>query len=164
MDEKGENLREHLAAKYGTTLENSIRSRARLTGLGAALGFEFNYADDMRMYNSFKAHQLIDWAGAFGKAHETSLSLFGAFFTHRRDVSDIEVLGAVANEVGLDRRAAIAMLQTGEGASTVRNKERQWISRGVNGVPTMVFDSRFATSGAQGVDSFSDVLLRASQR
>ena len=57
MADEGENLREHLAAKYGTTLENSIKSRARLTELGADLGFEFNYADDMRMYNTFRAHQ-----------------------------------------------------------------------------------------------------------
>ena len=57
------------AAKYGTTLEGSITSRARLTEMGAALGFTFNYADDMRMYNTFKAHQLIDWAEGHGKSH-----------------------------------------------------------------------------------------------
>ena len=51
MAEEGENLREHLAAKYGTTREESIRARARLTELGDELGFTFNYSDDMRMYN-----------------------------------------------------------------------------------------------------------------
>ena len=61
MAQEGENLREHLAAKYGTTPEGSIKARARLTEMGAALGFEFNYADDMRMAH-LRAHQLIDWA------------------------------------------------------------------------------------------------------
>ena len=42
MAAEGENLREHLAAKYGTTLEGSIKARARLTEMGAALGFTFN--------------------------------------------------------------------------------------------------------------------------
>lgn len=163
MVDEGENLREHLATKYGTTLENSIKSRARLTELGADLGFEFNYADDMRMYNTFRAHQLVDWAGAYGKAHETNLALFSAFFTHRRDVSDAEILGDVAASVGLDRDEAIAMLQSGERADAVREKERHWTNRGVSGVPTMIFDERFATSGAQGVENFSDALLRVSQ-
>lgn len=163
MVDEGENLREHLAAKYGTTLENSIKSRARLTELGADLGFEFNYADDMRMYNTFRAHQLIDWAGVHGKAHATNLALFSAFFTHRRDVSDVEILGDVAASVGLSRDEAIAMLQSGERADAVREKERHWTSRGVSGVPTMIFAERFATSGAQGVESFSDALLRVSQ-
>lgn len=162
MAGEGENLRDHLAAKYGTTLENSIKSRARLTELGADLGFEFNYADDMRMYNTFRAHQLVDWAGAYGKAHETQLALFSAFFTHRRDVSDVEILGDVAASVGLNRDEAIAMLQSGERADTVRETQRHFTSRGVSGVPTMIFGERFATSGAQGVESFSDVLLRIS--
>ncbi len=56
MVQEGENLREHLAAKYGTTLGDSIKARARLTEMGAALGFEFNYADDMRRVNTFRAH------------------------------------------------------------------------------------------------------------
>ena len=60
MVQEGENLREHLAAKYGTTPEGSRKARARLTEMGAALGFTFNYADDMRMVNTFRAHQLID--------------------------------------------------------------------------------------------------------
>ena len=163
MAEEGENLRDHLAAKYGTTLENSIKSRARLTELGADLGFEFNYADDMRMYNTFRAHQLIDWAGAYCKAHETNLAVFSAFFTHRRDVSEIEALGDVAASVGLNRDEAIAMLQSGERADAVREKERHWTNRAVSGVPTMIFDERFATSGAQGGENFSDALLRVSQ-
>lgn len=163
MADEGQNLRDHLAAKYGTTLENSIKSRVRLTELGAELGFEFNYADDMRMYNTFRAHQLIDWAGAYGKAHETNLALFGAFFTHRRDVSDVKILGDVAASVGLSRDEAIAMLQSGERADVVREKERHWTNRGVSGVPTMIFGERFATSGAQGVEKFFDALLRVSQ-
>ena len=163
MADEGENLRDHLAAKYGTTLENSIKSRARLTELGADLGFEFNYADDMRIVNTFRAHQLIDWAALHGKAHETNLALFSAFFTHRCDVSVIEVLGDVAASVGLSRDEAIAMLQSGKRADAVREEERHWTSRGVSGVPTMIFDERFATSGAQGVENFSDALLRASQ-
>lgn len=41
MAEEGENLREHLAAKYGTTPEGSKKARERLTDMGAALGFTF---------------------------------------------------------------------------------------------------------------------------
>lgn len=96
MAPEGENLRAHLAAKYGTTPEGSRQARARLTEMGAALGFTFNYADDMRMYNTFRAHQLIDWAEEQGKAHEVKLALFAAFFSRREDVSSIDVLAGVA--------------------------------------------------------------------
>lgn len=122
MAEEGENLREHLAAKYGTTAEDSRKARDRLTALGAALGFTFNYADDMRMWNTFRAHQLIDWAGDHGKGHDVKMALFAAFFTERRNVSDMDVLAEVAASVGLDRDAARTVLERGDRAAVVRRR------------------------------------------
>lgn len=158
MAEGGENLREHLAAKYGTTLEGSIKARARLTKMGAALGFTFNYADDIRMYNTFRAHQLISWATEQGKGHEMKQALFAAFFTHREDVSDMQVLADVAAGIGLNRANALAMLQSGERADGVRQKEEFWIRQGVQGVPAMVFDQRHLVTGAQGEENYARIL------
>ena len=162
MGEDGENLREHLAAKYGTTPEGSRKARARLTELGAALGFEFNYADDMRMVNTFRAHQLIDWAEGQGKAHEAKLALFAAFFTRRENVADINVLIEVAGQIGLDRNAARAMLDSGGRAEKVREKEQFWTSRGVQGVPAMIFDRQHLVTGAQGEEAYASILSQLS--
>ena len=158
MAEEGENLREHLAAKYGTTLEGSIKARARLTAMGAALGFEFNYADDMRMVNTFRAHQLIDWAEGQGRGHEMKQALFAAFFTRRKNLNDPVVLGAVAESIGLDRAAALDVLESEERAELVRQKETFWTSRGVTGVPAMVFQRQHLITGAQGEDTYARIL------
>ncbi|SDZ22974.1 Predicted dithiol-disulfide isomerase, DsbA family [Jannaschia faecimaris] len=158
MAEDGENLRAHLAAKYGTTPEGSIEARARLTEMGAALGFTFNYADDMRMYNTFRAHQMIDWAEDQGRGHEAKMALFAAFFTDRRDVSDIGVLAEVAGEIGLDQSAASSMLDSGERAEVVREKERFWTDRGVQGVPAVIFERQHLVTGAQGAATYASIL------
>ena len=158
MVQEGENLREHLAAKYGTTLEGSIKARARLTEMGAALGFEFNYADDMRMVNTFRAHQLIDWAEDQGRAHDMKLALFAAFFTQREDLNNVDVLADVATSIGLDRDTARAMLESGERAESVRKKERFWTSRGVTGVPAMIFNHQHLVTGAQGEETYTNNL------
>ncbi|MBQ4825782.1 DsbA family oxidoreductase [Leisingera sp. HS039] len=165
MAPEGENLREHLAAKYGTTPEGSRQARARLTEMGAALGFTFNYADDMRMYNTFHAHQLIGWAEEQGKAHDVKLALFAAFFTRREDVSSIDVLASVAAGAGLDGDAARAMLESGGRAEQVRAKEQFWTSRGVQGVPAMIFERQHLVSGAQGEENYASILqqLKAAQ-
>ena len=165
MVEEGENLREHLAAKYGTTLEGSIEARARLTEMGAALGFTFNYADDMRMYNTFRAHQLIDWAEEQGRAHDAKLALFAAFFTRRENVADTQVLVEVASQIGLDRDAARQTLDSGERADKVREKEQFWTSRGVQGVPAMIFERQHHVTGAQGEENYANVLkqLKSAQ-
>lgn len=160
MAADGENLREHLAANYGATPEGSKKARARLTEMGAALGFTFNYADDMRMWNTFRAHQLIDWAEVEAQAHAVKLALFDAFFARRENVSDIDVLVNVATSVGLDGAAARAMLVKGERADIVRQKEQFWTSRGVQGVPTILFDRRHALVGAQGEETYANVLKK----
>lgn len=158
MADEGENLREHLAAKYGTTPDGSRKARARLTEMGAALGFEFNYADDMRMVNTFRAHQLIDWAEDQGRAHDMKLALFAAFFTRREDLNNVDVLADVAASIGLDRNAARAVLDSGERADMVREKEQFWTSRGINGVPAMVFDRQHLVTGAQGEQTYANIL------
>ncbi len=158
MAEEGENLRDHLAAKYGTTLEGSIKARARLTDLGAALGFTFNYADDMRMVNTFRAHQLIDLAEEYGKAHDAKLALFRAFFTRRENLNDPDVLVGIAGEIGLDQTASHQMLDHGYRAKKVREKEQFWTSRGITGVPAMIFDRQHLVSGAQGEENYARIL------
>lgn len=163
MAEEGENLREHLAAKYGTTPEGSREARERLTALGTALGFTFDYADDMRMVNTFRAHQLIEWAEDQGKAHDMKLALFEAFFTRRENLVDIDVLANVAETIGLDGAAARAMLESGEKADLVRQKQQFWTSRGIQGVPAMVFRQRHLATGAQGEDNYAKILQHLDQ-
>jgi predicted DsbA family dithiol-disulfide isomerase len=102
MPDEGQDMREHIAQKYGSTPEQSQSSRDRITALGADLGFDFRFTPEMRMWNTFRAHQLLDWAEEDG--HQTALkeALFAAHFTEGRDVSDPGVLVEVAAEAGLD--------------------------------------------------------------
>ncbi len=158
MAEDGEDLFEHVAAKYGSTREQSLKSRAKLAALGEALGFTFDYADDMRMVNTFRAHQLLHWAASEGRQHQLKIALFGAFFTERKDVSDPEALASIAAGVGLDRGEALSVLAEARFADQVRKHEVFWTSRGVQGVPTMVFDGRQALVGAQGEERYAAML------
>lgn len=163
MPEAGENLRAHLAAKYGTTLEGSIHARARLTEMGAQLGFKFDYFDEMRMFNTFKAHQLIDWAGDQGLAHDTKLALFRAYFGERKDISNDGVLADTAASVGLDQADALAVLKSGERAQSVREKQRVWIEHGITGVPAMIFDQSKLVPGAAGAEAYGSILSELAQ-
>ena len=164
MGPEGENLREHLAAKYGTTPEDSRKARARLTALGAELGFTFAYADDMRMVNTFRAHQLIHWAGTRDRAQDMKMALFAAFFTRRRDLNDPEVLAESAAGIGLHRDEALAALADGRFAQEVRDTERTWTQRGIQGVPAVIFEERYLMSGAQGVDNYAAALRQIARQ
>jgi len=160
MPPEGQNLREHLAQKYGTTVEQSRAARARLTELGASLGFDFNYADEMRMVNTFRAHQLLHWAQERGLQTELKLALFSAFFTERLDVSDESVLADMAQRVGLPMTEAQALLADKRYEEVVREEQRYWLDREVYAVPTFLFNGKYQVPGAQEAATFVRVLER----
>ena len=158
MPPEGQNLREHVAAKYGASPEQSDKARQRLADLGASLGFTFNYSDDTRMVNTFKAHQLLHWAAEQGCQTELKEALFAAFFTDGRDVSDSEVLADVCAGVGLDRDEALAVLSEARFARSVRDDQRQWVEQGIQAVPTFVVNQQYMVQGAQEAVAFGRML------
>jgi predicted DsbA family dithiol-disulfide isomerase len=158
MEEGGENLREHIMRKYGSTAEQSQAARDRLTAIGADLGFDFRFTDDMRMVNTFKAHQLIHWAGPEGKEHPLKMALFQAYFRDGKDLNDHEVLADVAETVGLDRAEALKVLEDGRFADTVRQEEAFWTQNGIHGVPAVIFERRHLITGAQGAENYASII------
>ncbi len=163
LPEEGEDLQQHLALKYGTTPEDSRKARARLTEMGAQLGFRFNYADDMKMVNTFRAHQLVHWARTQDREHEMTMALFEAFFTKRQNVNDIDVLAETAAGIGLPRDEAMAVLTDARFATAVRSAEHFWLGRGIQGVPAMIFNQKYLVTGAQGVESFTSILRKLAE-
>jgi predicted DsbA family dithiol-disulfide isomerase len=164
MPEEGQDLREHLAQKYGTTPGQSQAARARLSELGESLGFTFDYFDGMRMVNTFRAHQLLHWAGEQGRQTALKLALFEAFFSRREDVNDPGVLVAVAGRAGLDSAQAGAVLSDARYASLVRQEQQQWLDREVHAVPTFYFQQQYIVPGAQEAEAFVRLLQKIQAR
>lgn len=160
MPPKGQNLREHIAEKYGTTDAQGAQARENLAALGASLGFQFNYTDDMRMVNTFKAHQLLDWAEEHDLQTPLKLALFDAYFTENLDVYQDDILIRTATKVGLPEDGARDLLVAGTRADSVRQKQQFWTSRGISGVPAMVFERKYLVTGAQGQDNYAQILTR----
>lgn len=163
MAEVGENLADHLAAKYGTTPADGQQNRARLTALGAEVGFVFDFADDMRMHNTFRAHQLLHWARVQRRQHDLKMALFAAHFTDRRNIDDAAVLADVAAAIGLDHAEATAVLADQRHADEVREERDAWAARGITGVPSVIFDQRHLLVGAQGVNRYAMALQRLAE-
>lgn len=158
MPPEGENLTEHVARKYGSTPEQSARSRQQLVALGEELGLEFHYDEHSRIYNTFDAHQMILWAGLQGQARAMKLGLFKAYFSEGRNVSDKRVLIDVAASLGFDREEAKRLLETQAFADTVKEEEQAWRDRGITGVPAMIFEGRYLIPGAQGAENYANIL------
>ena len=158
MPPEGEDLTEHITRKYGITRAQSAENRAVLRERGGKLGIDFAFGPDARMRNSFRAHQLIDWAEGQGAQHQVKLALFAAHFSAGLDVNDTDILAQIAETVGLDPTAARDALETETHAEAVRRKQAFWHRQGVSGVPAMVFDQKYLVTGAQGIEGYEHIL------
>ncbi|MFG0770405.1 DsbA family oxidoreductase [Vibrio plantisponsor] len=162
MPEGGENLRDHLARKYGTTKEASIEARNTLTQLGAEVGFQFNFYEEMRIYNTRKAHQLLMWANQHHKQNELELALFEAYFRHEKNIDDENVLIQIAVDTGLNKAECLEVLHDDSWAKAVANTEQQWLQAGIHAVPAIIIDQKHLVSGAQSTERLVELLKSIS--
>lgn len=160
MGPEGQHLGEHIAEKYGSTPEQSDQNRQRLTQMGADLGFEFNFSDSSRIYNTLLAHQLLYWAAESGKQTDLKLALFSSYFTEQKNPDDIEVLIEAATKVGLNADEARAVLTDKRFEAAVKEEEQLWISRGIQAVPAIVFNQQYLVSGAQDPDTIAELITK----
>ena len=163
MPAEGQNLREHIMEKYGSSKQESDASRARMNEAGSEVGFEFNFTDDTRMHNTFNLHQLLHWADQQGRMHDLKQALFAAHFTNNRNISDNTVLADIAAEIGLDRSEALAVLADQRFAKEVRAAQQHWRQQGIQSVPSVIFNQKHLVSGAQGVENFKSILQQLSE-
>jgi predicted DsbA family dithiol-disulfide isomerase len=164
MPPGGQDLGEHIQQKYGSSEAQRRGARDRLTGIGASLGFHFDYFDEMRVVNTFRAHRLLHWAALEGKQTELKLALFAAFFSKRRDVNDTGTLLAICEDIGLSRSEAEEILGSERYANAVRAEQREWLEREIHAVPFFVFNNRFSVPGAQEAETFVKVLNKLVEK
>ncbi|MEM6582796.1 MAG: DsbA family oxidoreductase [Pseudomonadota bacterium] len=164
MPTEGQEIGEHLAQKYGGDEQYLDQLSERLSGLGERLGFKLSFSRGMRIYNTFRAHQLLHWAQSENCQTALKLALFEAYFGRGENISDVSVLASVANSVGLDASVAEELLATGRYQDDVRKAQQESIEKDVHAVPTFFFNSGYSVPGAQEAGTFARVLKRILQK
>ncbi len=158
MPPEGQNVREHIAQKYGAAPEQMAATRETIRARAAAVGFRMATDEHSRIYNTFDAHRLLHWAALEGRQAALKHALFQAYFTNGQDPSDLDTLVEVAQAAGLDGAVAREVLTSGRYAEAVRAAEAHWRSAGINSVPAVVINDRYLISGGQPAEAFEQAL------
>lgn len=154
MPAEGQHLGEHLQEKYGSTKSDIDQTRSMITARGAALGFEFNFKDESRIYNTFNAHRLLYWARQFDRQTELKMALFGLYFTEEGNPGNAEELIKTAARAGLPEDEARKILASDLYAKEVRAEEAKYQAMGISMVPTFIINNKYTLTGGQPVDEF----------
>ncbi|MEC5424610.1 DsbA family oxidoreductase [Virgibacillus sp. C22-A2] len=152
-----QNIHEMLAGKYNMSVEKAKSMNNDLGKQAAEVGLTYNF-DAMQHTNTFDAHRLTKYAETHGLGNEMTERLLDAYFTDSKLISDHATLVELAKEVGMDEKEVTDMLKADDFAKNVRAEEEQARQIGVQGVPFFVFNEKYAVSGAQPPEVFSEVL------
>jgi len=163
MEPGGQDLGEHLTAKYGSTPEQQAQIRANIAARGEEVGFQFNPGGRGRVYNTFNAHRLLHWAGVKGpegSQHALKRALLEAYQGRAERVESDEVLLAVVASVGLDVAQAQGILASDTYAQEVRQIEQHYQQAGIHSVPAIIINDKHLISGGQPAEVFEQALRR----
>ncbi|CAM3353894.1 DsbA family oxidoreductase [Paenibacillus taichungensis] len=154
----GKSYMEKLASKFGG-MEQAKQFLNHLTQQAENVGLSFNL-DRLKSTNTLDAHRLLKWAKTQGEEEATlNDKLLNAHFTESKDVGDIETLADIAQASGFNREEALEALRDKAGfTDQVREDQQQAREYGISGVPFFIFNEKYALSGAQPAEVFSQVL------
>jgi predicted DsbA family dithiol-disulfide isomerase len=159
MPAEGADARRYLQRKYGMSDEQLAAGHARIAERGAAEGFEFG--DRKRVWNTFDAHRLLQWAaaeGAPGAQRDLKRELLAAYHGEGRNPGAHDVLLELAGRAGLPVDRAREVLESGAFADEVRAAEKFWQEIGIHSVPAIVIERKHLISGGQPSAVFEQAL------
>ena len=172
MPVEGEGQEAHLSRKYGRSAEEGAKVRGQMKQVAESAGVSLSYegedeAPPAMMWNTRDCHKLLGFAlEQAGPQVQTQLklALFKAHFNHRQSLADREALLDIAAGVGLHREAARAALDDADLEARVVAEERQAWDLNISGVPAMIINGKFMVPGAQGPETYVNVLRRVAEK
>ena len=151
---------EYLAEKKGMSIEQSKQLHLNVIETAKKVGLTYDFEKSI-VANSFDAHKLIQFAKAYGLGDDVEESLFKAYFSEGKDMSDHSTLISIGKEIGLVESEIISALSSEDFSKKVNADIKEANEIGVTGVPFFVFDRKYAVSGAQPKESFLNALQQS---
>lgn len=157
MPDAGMDRRDYLEGKFGGK-KAAVRAYAPVVENAKAAGLTINYEDMKRTPNTLDAHRLIHWAGIEGKQNDAVDALFQAYFVDARDIGDAEVLGDIADTIGMDAAIVSKLLASDADREDIKARDAHSRKMGLSSVPTFIVANQHAVPGAQQPEMWEKVI------
>ena len=161
IPEAGIDRASFLSNKFGS--ETRIkRMHDALCDAGKSAMIVFDFDVIKRVPNTVSAHRFIQMANLVEKGSAAAEQVFKSYFTDGSDISDLGVLAAISDEIGLDGDAICGRLESDELADLVYRENARAHRLGINGVPSFACNGSMIISGAQGSKILTRVIDAAT--
>lgn len=153
-------VHESLAEAKGMSTEQAKALGEQVAARAAEEGLTYHF-DQAVVANSFDAHRFSHLAKKHGLQDAAEEALFRAYFTEGKNIDDAETLVNLGVKLGIDADEVRMMLESDAYDDEVRMDLHEARQIGVTGVPFFVFDRKYAVSGAQPTEVFTETLEKA---
>lgn len=150
-----------LGEKYAGGTAQVLAMIDRVSKVASEAGLQFRLAET-ETGNTLDAHRLLLWAQSEGDAQPLLAAIYRAYFEDARSLFDHETLSLIAIEAGYPEFEVKSLLASDTFIDEVEEDQQMASSFGANGVPFFVIDRKYGLSGAQPIDAFAQVLVKAS--
>lgn len=151
---------QYLTSKYrlDPTALKQMQSNVCAIAEGEGLSYEL---DKTLSGNTLDAHRLLLWSDGFGKQDELLEAMYSGYFEKGLPLFTHLDLLAITDQVGIGRVAASEVLASDQFRTEVARDGQLARELGATGVPLFVFDMKYAISGAQPIEAFTQNLETA---
>jgi predicted DsbA family dithiol-disulfide isomerase len=161
--ERGGDRAQHLAEKYGMSLEQANAAEQQMTGVAAGEGLDFRF-DIARAGNTFDGHRIVHLAAEHELEDAMKERLLRAYLSEGQLVADPETLVRLAAEVGVPEDEARETVAGKRFADDVRADEQDAARLGISAVPTFIVDRAIGGSGAHPPEALLGLLRQGWER
>ena len=113
--------------------------------------------------NSFMALEATEYAKEQGRGEVFSRAVYQAYFQEEKNIGDIDVILALAEQVGLNPSEVQDHLKAGTYSARIQAAQQEAQALGVSGVPTFIVGPAQIV-GAQSPEVFISMLKRVAER
>jgi predicted DsbA family dithiol-disulfide isomerase len=149
---EGVDRREYLEAKFGKARSREVGDAIREAGEDAGIAFSFDKIG--RSPNTFDSHRLIRWSASADCQNRMVDILFRRYFEDGEDIGDRKILVDAAKEAEMDHELVAYLLLHDKDSELVAGEVNQAREMGISGVPTFLFQGKFAVVGAQETEGY----------
>ena len=160
MAPDGISRKQYLEDKFGGP-DRAAEIYARVRAAGKGAGLDLNIDGISLQPNTLAAHALIAFGQQHGAGSAVKEGVLKAYFVENRFIGNIDVLGEIAAEAGLDAAAARAWVSDPAQLQAVADADAQARGMGISGVPFFIFNQKLAVSGAQDPATLLDAMQQA---
>ena len=149
-----------LAEKYRISADDVKQMQANVCAIADGEGLCY-VLDETISGNTFDAHRLLLWAARIEKQNELLEVMYSSYFEKSHPLFSQQDLCFVAEMVGISADEVMKILDSDQFTQEVIEDRKLASQLGATGVPFFVVDMKYAISGAQPRETFSQVLETA---